>query len=71
MEIYMAIISDFSDNGLLDLHNAIREALIDDDNNPKDQKKYNVRGTKDWKSWAEALENEMTSRGIIFQDIPW
>lgn len=59
-----------SDSSLKDLHQSIRYSLEYDDNLPQNQEKlYYVREIADWKTHKNAIEKELTNRGIPFEPI--
>lgn len=63
---------DYSDRGLRSMHEGIRTALADDDATPRSKpKRFGVRDTPDWRRWADALEAELSSRGLTFSQINW
>ena len=65
-------LSNYSDNGLLALHEAIIKALnIDDAISEGMSKEYNVRKFSDWREWANSLEAELIKRDISYPTIPW
>ncbi len=64
-------VTNLSLNGLLLLHNAVREALLLDDNTCKGPKPYMVRQTPDWRQWSDALEKELDRRNARFEKIHW
>lgn len=66
----MTAVTELSDEGLISLHEGIIKALEIDDQSMAD-KPFNVRGTNDWKRWADILEGEMTKREVEFRKIPW
>ena len=70
IEIWETDIKNCSDNALLSRHKGVIDALETDDKSGAD-KTYNVRGTSDWKEWADALEHEMDNRKLNFKKIPW
>jgi len=64
-------INNLSTDGILSLHNAVKEAITEDDNLPSDQKRFGVREHRDWRIWSDALEAEMDSRKVIYKRIKW
>lgn len=60
-----------STNGLLMLYGAVKEALKQDDARPVGQKKYEIRETKDWKIWADDLEEALNEKGVSYDKINW
>ena len=69
MNEYAAI---FSDEGLIGLHKSVRAAFDKDEATPEEQEKiYGVREYSDWRQWSDALESEMTKRGVNFEPVPW
>ena len=65
-------IPGFSNNGLLMMHDGIKQSLAADDNTPAGKDKpYGVREFADWKQMSDAIESELKSRGVNFQAVPW
>lgn len=66
-------IRGLSTNGLLMLHNAIKEALVDDDSKERMGKPgiYGVREYKDFKAMSDLIEDEVRSRGERIKEIDW
>ena len=63
----------FTNDSLTLMYEAIREALVADDDTEKqsDEPRFKVRITPDWKSHAADLESEMLKRGMMFIPIDW
>jgi hypothetical protein len=65
-------IPGFSTNGLLMMHDGIKNALADDDNTIDGKNKpYGVRTFPDWKQISDAIESELTARSVTFEAVPW
>lgn len=65
-------IPGYSTNGLLMMHQGIRNALETDDNLPTKQEKiYCVREFSDWRTWGDAIEAELDSRNVKYRRIVW
>jgi hypothetical protein len=60
-----------STNGLRQIHQAIRRALIEDDGLPKGSKKYGVRAYPDQRVQADRIETELMDRSERFTPIAW
>jgi hypothetical protein len=61
---------EYSINGILLLHGAIRSALGVDDNTPKGvEKPYGVREFSDWRLQVQALESALKAKGAQFEPI--
>jgi len=58
-----------SDGALKKLHDAVRDALTEDDSLPPGGKKFFVRTFSDWKETAELLEGEMDARGMDYDEL--
>ena len=61
----------FTTKTLLEFHAKVMECLRKDDENPNTLKDYEVRSINDWRTFADGIEAELTSRGTTFQAIPW
>ncbi len=64
-------IPGLSDQSLRDLHVMIREAMESDDATAFGPKPFGVRANPDWRRQADAFEQEMQTRGILFDEIDW
>jgi hypothetical protein len=64
-------IPGFTTTTLLEFHAKVTECLKKDDENPNAQKDYGVRSFNDWRTFADGIETELTTRGISFTAIPW
>lgn len=66
-------VSSFSNDGLLKMHMAVKNALVADDEASKQnkEKQYGVREFPDWKTWSDDLETVLTERGVPFEKVSW
>ena len=64
-------IPGFTTTTLLEFHAKVSECLKNDDENPNPQKDYEVRSFNDWRTFADGIEAELTSRNIMFAAILW
>lgn len=65
-------IPGFSTNGLLLMHRGVVDALAADDALPIGQDKiYGVREYADWREHGDAIEAELSARGVSFSKIGW
>lgn len=68
-------ITKLSATGLLSLHDGVRRARDFDDANPGNvaagDNYFGVRQFADWGIWRDALEAELTNRGITFTPVTW
>lgn len=63
---------DMSSSGLKKLHDAVHRAFEHDEGATRTEDKiYGVRAYQDWRIWSDALEAEMSSRGVVFNPVPW
>lgn len=62
-----------TNEGLLLLYGAVREALEDDDRNDRDgkQKVYDVREFSDWRRWSDGIAAVLDGRNISYPRVPW
>jgi hypothetical protein len=64
-------IPGFTTTTLLEFHAKVSECLKKDDENPNPQKDYGVRSFNGWRTFADGIEAELTSRNITFAAIQW
>lgn len=60
-----------SDGLLRCFHEAIRNAIREDDAPPADDKKYYAREHRDFREWAHGIEKAMETKGMEFEPIRW
>lgn len=60
-----------SESGLRGLHEAMRQALEEDDLLPEGGKKYGVRKYADFREQSDLMQEVMREREIKFDPIPW
>lgn len=64
--------SDYTDDGLLAIYDAIGEALrVDDSTAPGAPKRYGVRRFPDWLTHRDALEAEIKKRNLSYTPVRW
>lgn len=64
--------SEFSTDGLLMMHKALRDTFDKDESiQDREEKPYGVRRYADWRQWSDALESALTARGESFDPVPW
>jgi hypothetical protein len=56
---------------LMEFQRLIARCLSDDDRNPGPEKKFGVRGFRDWRQIADEIERELSKRGVTFEPIAW
>lgn len=63
----------FTNDSLTMMYEAVRGALAADDalEQQRQEPKFRVRETPDWKTHATDLETEMLKRGTLFNVIDW
>jgi hypothetical protein len=64
-------IPGFTTPTLLEFHRKIRECLERDDANPAEQKVFGVRSFSDWRLLRDAMEKELSTRGVSFTPVTW
>jgi hypothetical protein len=65
-------VGKFSDDGIKKMHDAVLDALDQDDRAPPNQlKRFGVRHFADWRQWSDALEAELQKRKISFVKVKW
>ncbi len=64
-------ITDLSDNGLLMIHEAIKNALHVDDAITQGNKPYGAREYPDFLELSQEVETVLTKRGIEFDPVNW
>ncbi len=64
-------LESYSDEGLLQLHGELRQALAEDDDLRTDTKCYGCRQHPDFREQANAIEALLDNRSIAFTPLTW